>query len=92
MSSELLNPISRFLVVTVGLTAYVVARTLTGATDFPPYMLWVLIVGSVGGIGLTIYYLISRRDRQPGQSVIFSLIVSAVSFAIVFGITWLLSA
>lgn len=92
MINELRGPIIRFLVVTVGLTAYVVARVLTGTTAFPPSVVWVLAIGSAGGLVLTLIYLIRHQKHEPGPSVLFSLIVSAVSFAVVFGITWLISA
>lgn len=91
MTKELVNPIVRFLVISIGLVAYVLARTVTMATVFPPAILWVLVVGALGSAIMTFIYLKKQKKYEMFEVVRFTLIVGVIAFAVVFAITWLLS-
>lgn len=91
LTKEFVNPIVRFLVASIGLVAYVLARTITRATDFPAPILWILVVGAVGSVIMTFMYMTRQKKYEFVQVLRFTLIVSVLAFGVVFGITWLLS-
>lgn len=82
----------RFFVVSIGLLAYVLARTFTQTTEFPPYIFWAIGAMAVANTVLVVVGLVRSKKYELMSVLNFSFIVGAISFAVVFGITWVISS
>ena len=92
LTKELANPMLRIFVASIGLVGYVLARSMTVAVEFPPVLFWGVILGAGGSVVLTIVYFLRSKKYEMSAVARFLGIVAVVTFAIVFGLTWLLSA
>lgn len=91
LTKELANPMLRIFVASIGLVGYVLARSLTVTVEYPPLMFWGVIIGATGTVVLTIAYFLRSKKYAMSTVARFLVTVALVTFAIVFGLTWLLS-
>lgn len=91
MSKYITHPVVVFWIIASGLVAYVLGRALPRAIPFPRTAIIVLTIGALGTAVLSVLSL--RETEEPiGTILAFVVLTGAVAFAIVFGVTWLLSA
>lgn len=90
LRKELTNPTLRFWIIMAGLLAFVLGRTVSGGLEYPPGMIWVIGVGALG-TGVLAVVGMARQGKDVLPSVGLAALTGGVMFAVIFGLTWLLS-
>lgn len=91
MFRHVTQPVVLFWIVASGLLAYVLARMLSGAVLLPRTAIVVL---GVGALATGVLSALSLRQAGDTMRAIlrFVVLIGAVAFGVVFGLTWLFSA
>ncbi len=88
--NELKNPVLRFWIIMAGILALILGRTVSGALIYPPVVIWVIGVGALGTGALAVIVMV-RKGNELLSSVGLAAASGGLVFAVIFGVTWLLS-
>ncbi len=88
--AQISGSVARFFVIAAALLAYLAARMIRAGATYPLLLLAGLGVAAAGSVALVV--LDARtREQNIGMALLATFLAGAAVFALVFGVTWLLS-
>jgi hypothetical protein len=89
--AQIMGSVTRFFVISAVLLAYLAARMLHADATYPLLLLAGLGVAAAGSVALVVVDA-KGGDQSIGLALTYALLAGATAFALVFGVTWLLSS